>query len=61
MKSKKKMAEALKNNKTDKLLSVENWLGQWKNILIGILQQMESALKVTEVYTCKNKYTHTKK
>ena len=55
------MAEALKNNKTDKLLSVENCLGQWKNILIGILQQMESALKVTEVYTCKNKYTHTKK
>ena len=27
-----------------------------KNVSIGALHQLESTLKVTEIYTCKNKY-----
>ena len=36
---------------------VQNCFAQWKKILIGVLHQMESTWKVTEVLTCKNKYT----
>ena len=43
---KQKMAEALKGIKTDKL---KNFFEQWKNVLIGVLHQLESALKVTDV------------
>ena len=35
----------------------KKYFEQWKNILLGVLHQMESTLKVTEVKTCKNKYT----
>ena len=42
---KQKMAEALKGIKTDKL---KNFFEQWKNVLTGVLHQMESTLKVTE-------------
>ena len=30
---------------------------QWKKVSLGVLHQMESTLKGTEVYTHKNKYT----
>ena len=43
---KQKMAEALKAIKIDKF---KNCFEQWKNILIGVLHQMESILMVTEV------------
>ena len=37
---------------------VQKLFWQWeKKFSIGVLNQMESALKVTEVQTCKNKYT----
>ena len=42
----KQMAEALKSIKIDELKTV---LSSGKNVSIGILQQMDSALKVTEV------------
>ena len=32
-------------------------LSSGKNVSIGVLPQLESALKVTGVYTYKNKYT----
>ena len=32
-------------------------LNNGKNVLIGVLRQMKSTLKVTEVNTCKNRYT----
>ena len=51
---KQKTAEVLKDIKID---AFENCFEQWKNVSIGVLNQMESALKVTEVYTCKNKRT----
>ena len=41
------MAEALKGIKIDEL---KNCFEQWeKNVLIGVLHQMESTLKMTEV------------
>ena len=40
-----KTAEALKGTKIDKF---KNCFEQWKNILIGVLHQVESTLKVTE-------------
>ena len=43
---KQKMAEALKGIKIDGL---QNCFEQWKNISIGVLYQMESTLKVTEI------------
>ena len=51
---KQKMAEALKSIKINGTKTV--W-GSGKNVLIGILRQMESTLKVAEIETCKNKYT----
>ena len=42
----KKMAEALKGIKTNEF---KNCFGQWKKASMGILHQMESTLKVTEV------------
>ena len=41
------MAEALKGNKID--MSSKIVLSSGKNISVGVLQQMESTLKVTEV------------
>ena len=49
---KQKMTEALKGIKIDEF---KNCFEEWKNILIGILHQMENILKVTEVQTYKNK------
>ena len=49
-----KIAEALKGIETDEFKMV---LSSGKKVLIGILYQMESTLKITEVETCKNKYT----
>ena len=43
---KQKMAEALKSIKIDVF---KNSFEQGKNVLIGVLHQMESTLKVTEV------------
>ena len=45
-KVKQKTAEALKGIKTDK---AKNCFEQWKKGSIGVLHQMESTLKVTEV------------
>ena len=42
----KKMAEALKGLKINEF---KNHSEQWKKVSIGVLYQMESALKVTEV------------
>ena len=42
----KKTAEALKDIRTDEF---KKYFEQWKNLLIGVLHQMESVLKVTEV------------
>ena len=39
------MAEALKGIRIEKF---KNCLEQWKNVSMGVLHQMESALKVTE-------------
>ena len=56
---KQKMAEALKGIKIDKF---KNSFEQWKkNVSISVLHQMARTLKVTEVKTCKNKYTIFKK
>ena len=43
---KQKTAETLKGTKINKF---KNCFEQWKNVLIGVLHQMESTLKVTEV------------
>ena len=43
---KQKMAKALKGIKIDEF---KNFSEQWKKVLIGVLHQMESTLKVTEV------------
>ena len=43
---KQKKAEALKGIKIDKF---KNCFEQWRNVSIGVLNQMESTLKVTEV------------
>ena len=43
---KQKTAEALKGIQIDRF---KNCSEQWKNILIGVLHQMESTLKGTEV------------
>ena len=51
---KQKAAEVLKASKS---MSSETVLSSGKNISLGVLSEMESTLKVTEVYTCKNKYT----
>ena len=51
---KQKMAEALK---ASKWTSSKTVLSSARNISIGVSYQMESTLKVTEIYTCKNKYT----
>ena len=45
--------EVLKDIKINEL---KNWAVE-KNISLGVLHQMESTLKVTEVQTCKNKCT----
>ena len=42
----KKMAEALKGIK---IKEFKHCFGQWKKVSIGVLHQMESTLKVTEV------------
>ena len=42
----KKTAETLKDIRTDEF---KKYFEQWKNLLIGVLHQMESVLKVTEV------------
>ena len=42
----KKMAEALKDIKINEF---KNYFQHWKNISIGVLHQIESILKVTEV------------
>ena len=41
-----KTAEALKGIKSDEF---KNCFEQWQNVLVGVLHQMESILKVTEV------------
>ena len=43
---KQKVAKALRGIKIDEF---ENYFEQWKNILIGVLHQVESTLKVIEV------------
>ena len=43
---KQKMAETLKGIKMDEF---RNCFEQWKKVLIGVLHQMESTLKVTEI------------
>ena len=43
---KQKTAEALKGTKTNEFKTCSE---QWKKVSIGVLYQMESALKVTEV------------
>ena len=48
------MAEALKGINIDEF---KNCFEQWKNVSVGVLHQMESTLRVTEIYTWKNKYT----
>ena len=48
-----KTAETLKGIKIDEF---KNYLKQWEKVSIGVSHQMESALKVTEVKTCMNKY-----
>ena len=50
----KKMAEALKGINIDEF---KNCFEQWKNVSVGVLHQMESTLRVTEIYIWKNKYT----
>ena len=42
----KKMAEALKGIK---IVELKNDLSRGKNVSVGILRQMESTLKITEV------------
>ena len=49
-----KTPEALKGIK---ISDFKNCFEQWEKISIGVLHQMESTLKVTEVETFKNKYT----
>ena len=51
---KPEMAEALKGINTDEF---KNCFEQWKKVLIGVLHEMESALKVTKIYMCQNTYT----
>ena len=51
---KQKAAEALKGIKIEEF---KNCFEQWETFSIGVLHQMESTLKVTEVLKCKNKYT----
>ena len=51
---KQKMADALKGSR---LMSSKTVLSSGKNVSIGVLHQMESTLKVTEVWTCRNNYT----
>ena len=51
---KQKMAEALKDFKIDKF---KTFLSNGKNVSIGELHQMENSLKMTEMETCKNKFT----
>ena len=51
---KQKMAEALKGIKVNEF---KNCLSSGNNVSIGALHQMERTLKVTDDYTCKNKYT----
>ena len=46
-----------KTTKRQENLDVRNCFEQWKNVPIGVLHQMESTLKVTEVLIYKNKYT----
>ena len=43
---KQKMVEALTDIKIDEFI---NCFEQWKKVLVGVLHQMESTLKVTEV------------
>ena len=49
---KQKTEEGLKGIQIDEFKTCSE---QWKNVLVGVLHQMKSPLKVTEVYTCKNK------
>ena len=51
---KEKTAESLKGIK---ITSSKTVLSSGKKVLISVLHQMESTLKLTEVSTCKNKYT----
>ena len=51
---KQEMAEAVKDIKMDEF---KRCCEQWKKVSLDLLHQMESTLKVTEVSTCKNKYT----
>ena len=50
--NKQKMAEALKGIK----IKFKTVLSSGKNVVIGVLHQIESTWKVTEVETCKNKF-----
>ena len=52
---KQKTAETLK---ASLLMSSKTVSSSGENIVIGVLHQMESTLKVIEVETCKNKYTN---
>ena len=51
---KQNTAEALKGFES---LSTTTVLSRGKNASKGVLHQMESTLKVTEIYMCKDKYT----
>ena len=53
---KQKTAEALELRGI-KIHELKNCFEQWKKVLISVLHQMESDLKVTKVWTCKSKYT----
>ena len=48
------MTKALKGIKIDEF---KNCSEQWKKVSIGVLHQMKSNLKVTDISTRKNKYT----
>ena len=52
--AKQKTAEALKGIKIDEFKTV---LSSGENVSLGVLHQMESTLKVPEIFMCKNKYT----
>ena len=49
---KQKMPEALKGIK---IVEFKNCFEQRKKVMMGVLHQMESTLKATEVSTCKKK------
>ena len=46
-----------KHKKAAKSMNSKTVSSSGKNIMIGVLHQKASTLKVTEALTCKNKYT----